>query len=164
VGALIEAPSFYPFLSGRENLRALAATGAPTPASRVDELLTLAPILTPNESEAELLTGSADPEAAAGILSAWTGAPVIVSLGAEGAVLSSGGQATRLPATKVTPVDTTGAGDALNGILAAELARGTPLEAALRWAMVGAALKTTRAGAQTGLPSRAAIAAHLAGC
>jgi ABC-2 type transport system ATP-binding protein len=41
VGALIEAPSFYPFLSGRENLRALAATGAPTPSTRVDELLTL---------------------------------------------------------------------------------------------------------------------------
>jgi ribokinase len=136
----------------------------PAPARPLlDELLTLAPILTPNESEAELLTGSADPEAAAGILSAWTGAPVIVSLGAEGAVLSAGGQATRLPATPVTPVDTTGAGDALNGILAAELARGAPLEAALRWAMVGAALKTTMAGAQAGLPSRAAIAAHLAG-
>ncbi|HYO43297.1 MAG TPA: ATP-binding cassette domain-containing protein [Candidatus Limnocylindrales bacterium] len=41
VGALIEAPSFYPFLSGRENLRALAATGAPTPSSRIDELLSL---------------------------------------------------------------------------------------------------------------------------
>jgi ABC-2 type transport system ATP-binding protein len=41
VGALIEAPSFYPFLSGRDNLRALAATGAPTPAARVDELLEL---------------------------------------------------------------------------------------------------------------------------
>jgi ABC-2 type transport system ATP-binding protein len=41
VGSLIESPSFYPFLSGRENLRALAATGAPTPATRVDELLTL---------------------------------------------------------------------------------------------------------------------------
>ncbi len=39
VGALIESPSFYPFLSGRENLRALAATGAPTPKGRVDELL-----------------------------------------------------------------------------------------------------------------------------
>ena len=39
VGALIEAPAFYPFLSGRENLRALAATGAPTPWSCVDELL-----------------------------------------------------------------------------------------------------------------------------
>jgi ABC-2 type transport system ATP-binding protein len=41
VGALIEAPSFYPYLSGRENLRALAATGAPTPAARADELLEL---------------------------------------------------------------------------------------------------------------------------
>jgi ABC-2 type transport system ATP-binding protein len=41
VGALIEAPSFYPFLSGRENLRSLAATGAPTPARRIDELLEL---------------------------------------------------------------------------------------------------------------------------
>jgi ribokinase len=137
----------------------------PAPARPLlEELLSLGPILTPNESEAELLTGSADPEAAAGILSAWTGAPAVVSLGAEGAVLSTGGRVTRLPATPVTPVDTTGAGDALNGILAAELARGAPLEAALRWAMVGAALKTTRAGAQTGLPSRAAIAAHLAGC
>ncbi|HEX5590678.1 MAG TPA: ATP-binding cassette domain-containing protein [Candidatus Limnocylindrales bacterium] len=41
VGSLIEAPSFYPYLSGRENLRALAATGAPTPAGRVGELLEL---------------------------------------------------------------------------------------------------------------------------
>ncbi len=41
VGALIESPSFYPFLSGRENLRALAATGAPTSKVRVDELLQL---------------------------------------------------------------------------------------------------------------------------
>ncbi len=65
------------------------------------------------------------------------------------------------PATPVTPLDTTGAGDALNGILAAELSRGSSLETALRWAMVGAALKTTQAGAQAGLPTRAAIAAHL---
>ena len=41
VGALIESPSFYPYLSGRENLRALAATGAPTPSQRVEELLEL---------------------------------------------------------------------------------------------------------------------------
>jgi ABC-2 type transport system ATP-binding protein len=39
VGALIESPSFYPFLSGRENLRALAATGAPVPKGRIDDLL-----------------------------------------------------------------------------------------------------------------------------
>ncbi|MES1239686.1 MAG: ATP-binding cassette domain-containing protein, partial [Chloroflexota bacterium] len=41
VGALIESPAFYPFLSGRENLRSLAATGAPVSAGRIDELLTL---------------------------------------------------------------------------------------------------------------------------
>ena len=41
VGALIESPSFYPYLSGRENLRALAATGAPTTPGRIDELLEL---------------------------------------------------------------------------------------------------------------------------
>jgi len=41
VGALIESPSFYPYLSGRENLRALAATGAPTTGSRIEELLEL---------------------------------------------------------------------------------------------------------------------------
>jgi ABC-2 type transport system ATP-binding protein len=41
VGALIETPAFYPYLSGRENLRVLAATGAPTPRSRVDEMLDL---------------------------------------------------------------------------------------------------------------------------
>ena len=41
VGAIIEAPAFYPYLSGRENLRALAATGASTPRSRIEELLEL---------------------------------------------------------------------------------------------------------------------------
>src|SRR4029077_9530333 len=41
VGALIESPAFYPYLSGRANLRALAATGAPTPKQRVDEVLEL---------------------------------------------------------------------------------------------------------------------------
>ena len=135
----------------------------PAPARPIaDEVLAMRPILTPNETEAELLTGAADPEAAARILSSRTGAPVIVSLGADGALLWSDGRASRLVAAPVNPVDTTGAGDALNGILAAELARGAPLEEALRWAMVGAALKTTKAGAQAGLPTRAEIAARIA--
>jgi ribokinase len=135
----------------------------PAPARPIaDEVLAMGPILTPNETEAEMLTGAADPEAAARILSSRTGAPVIVSLGADGALLWSDGRASRLVAAPVNPVDTTGAGDALNGILAAELARGAPLEEALRWAMVGAALKTTKAGAQAGLPTRAEIAARIA--
>jgi ribokinase len=135
----------------------------PAPARPIPaEILAAGPILTPNETEAAMLAGVADPEAAAGVLSRWTGAPVVVSLGADGALLWRPEGVVRLPATRVTPVDTTGAGDALNGILAAELARGASLEEALRWAMVGAALKTTQSGAQAGLPTRAVIAAHLA--
>ncbi len=134
----------------------------PAPARPIlDAILALAPILTPNETEAEMLTGESDPAAAAGVLSQRSGAPVVVTLGAEGALLWLEGRAEQLPATPVHPVDTTGAGDALNGILAAQLAAGATLREALRWAMVGAALKTTKAGAQAGLPSREDIAARL---
>lgn len=135
----------------------------PAPARPLaDDLLSVGPILTPNESEAEMLSGEHGPEAAARSLSRRTGAPVIVTLGADGALLLAEDGTERLPATPVQPVDTTGAGDALNGILAAELARGAGIREALRWAMVGAALKTTVAGAQAGLPSREAIAALVA--
>jgi ribokinase len=132
----------------------------PAPARPLPpQVLAAGPILTPNESEAEMLTGVGDAESAAAILGQRTGAPDVISLGSEGALLWSEGRAERLPATPVEPVDTTGAGDALNGILAAELAGGAELRDALRWAMAGAALKTTRAGARAGLPTRAAIEA-----
>ncbi len=135
----------------------------PAPARPLsDELLALGPILTPNETEAAMLSGSGSPEAAAAMLSERSGAPVIVTLGGDGALLYESGRSERLPVLKVEPVDTTGAGDALNGILAAELARGAELREALRWAMAGASIKTTISGAQAGLPSREAIARQLA--
>lgn len=134
----------------------------PAPARPIaDALMALRPILTPNEPEAESLSGEGDPERAARVLSARSGAPVIVTLGADGALLFDGAGSERLPAMRVEPVDTTGAGDALNGILAAELAAGAELREALRWAMVGAALKTTKGGAQAGLPTREAIGRHV---
>ncbi len=135
----------------------------PAPARPLsDDLLSLGPILTPNETEAASLSGERDPESAASALAERTGAPVIVTLGDEGALLFEGGQLERLPALPVEAVDTTGAGDALNGILAAELARGAELHEALRWALAGASLKTTVSGAQAGLPTREAIAARVA--
>ena len=134
----------------------------PAPARPLlDELYALGPILTPNASEARMLSGESDPRAAARVLSARSHGPVIVTLGADGALLWADGEAERLPALTVEPVDTTGAGDALNGILAAELAAGADLREALRWAIVGAALKTTKAGAQAGLPDREAIIERL---
>jgi ribokinase len=136
----------------------------PAPARLIpEEVLRAGAILTPNEVEAEVLTGEATPETAAAALAERTHAPVVVTLGAHGALLWSEGKAEHLSASPVRAVDTTGAGDALAGILAAELARGASLGDALRWAMCGAALKTTKPGARAGLPTRPDIAAFLAG-
>jgi ribokinase len=112
-------------------------------------------VLTPNRTEAAELSGEEDPAAAARVLSRRTGAAVLITLGAEGALLlEPGGSPVRLPATKVDVVDTTGAGDTVNGALAAELARGAPLEDAARFALAAAAISTTRPGARGGMPRR----------
>lgn len=146
--------------AAREGLRIVIN---PAPARQIPaELYDYGPILTPNRTEAEMLSGESEPAVAARVLAARTGAPVIVTLGGEGALLFEAGEAIGLSTLAVEPVDTTGAGDALNGILAAELARGAGLREALRWAMAGASMKTTVAGAQAGLPDREAIAARLA--
>ena len=111
-------------------------------------------ILTPNADEARELAGEEDVEAAARVLAERTGAAVLVTLGADGALLLDGGEAQRLPAPPVDVVDTTGAGDTVNGALAAELAAGRPLAEAVRFALAAAALSTTAAGARTGMPRR----------
>ena len=111
-------------------------------------------ILTPNADEACELAGEADPEAAARALAARTGAPVLVTLGAEGALLVDGDAVERVPAPAVEVVDTTGAGDAVNGALAAELAAGRPLREAARFALTAASLSTRTAGARAGMPRR----------
>ena len=130
----------------------------PAPARPLtDEMLDAGAILTPNATEAAMLTGSADPADAARRLSHRSGAPVVVTLGSQGALMCANGELTAFAASTVGSVDSTGAGDALNGILAAELARGVELEPALRWAMAGAALSTMQPGARAGMPDRIAI-------
>ena len=127
----------------------------PAPArTLLDELAALGPLLTPNATEAAALTGEDDPEAAAAALTARTGAAVLVTLGASGALLVDAGSCQHLPALQVTPVDTTGAGDTVNGVLAAELAAGRPLAAAARTAMAAAARSTLATGARAGMPRR----------
>ncbi len=106
------------------------------------------PITVPNEHEAAALTGIPEPERAARVLQAATGAPVIVTLGARGALLVDGDSAVLVDAPVVDVVDTTGAGDCLCGTLAAALADGHPLGAALERAVEAASLSTTTAGAR----------------
>jgi len=118
-------------------------------------------MLTPNADEARALAGVDDVEAAARALAVRTGAPVLVTLGADGALLLRGDAAERLPAPRVDVVDTTGAGDTVNGALAAELAAGRPLRDAARFALTAAALSTRAPGARAGMPRRDEVLAAL---
>jgi len=126
----------------------------PAPARPIpDELAALGPILTPNAGEARELTGEEEPEAAARALRERTGAPVLITLGADGALLVVD-EVAHIPAPRVQVVDTTGAGDTLNGALAAELAAGRDLREAAAFAVRVAALSTRVAGAREGMPRR----------
>ena len=117
-------------------------------------------ILTPNADEARALAPADDVERAARTLAARTSAPVLVTLGAAGALLHDG-TTQRLPTLAVEALDTTGAGDAMNGALAAELAAGRPLREAVRFALAAAALSTRAAGARAGMPRRDQVLAAL---
>src|SRR4051794_4919070 len=121
----------------------------PAPARALPvELLAAGPVLTPNEPEAAALSGEPDPEAAARALAARTGAPVVVTIGSRGALLADGDALERIPAPEVEAVDTTGAGDAFNGALAAALAGGAELAEAVRAAVAAAADSVRRPGAR----------------
>ena len=156
----------------------------PAPADDLGaETLSLADVLTPNETELALLVGGGtaddDPESAARHLlasGAWAdprltdrGAParmpaVVVTLGAAGAlIVQTGGAVVVAPAPAIHPVDTTGAGDTFNGALAAGLADGLDLADAVRRAVAAAAFSTTRPGARGGMPTRAELEGFLGG-
>jgi len=111
-------------------------------------------ILTPNADEACRLADANDPVAAATQLYRQTNAPVLVTLGARGGLLVDADGMEMLSAPTVKVVDTTGAGDAVNGALAAELATGTDLHDAVRFALAAATLSTRAAGAREGMPRR----------
>jgi ribokinase len=132
----------------------------PAPAQPLpDALLRRVYLLTPNETEAELLTGlPVHNEAAAGkaadALLARGVQNVIITLGARGALVAAQEGHVLVSGHKVKPVDTTGAGDVFNGTLAVALAEGKSLPDAARFACAAAAISVTRLGAQTSAPGR----------
>lgn len=135
----------------------------PAPACPLpDSLLRQIAVLTPNETEAEVLTGlkvTTEIEAAkaADVLRARGPETVIITLGANGAYVASRDLHERVPGYPVQPVDTTAAGDVFNGALAVALAGDRPLLDAVRFANAAAALSVTRLGAQPSAPTRRAI-------
>jgi ribokinase len=135
---------------------------APVREGIADDVWRLVDYLTPNEGEAERLSGiavrDAGSAAAAGRALRGRGVgAVIVTLGSQGSLACTARDDIRVPAFPVEAVDTTAAGDAFNGALGAALAGRDPLPDALRFASAAAALACTRRGAQPSLPSRAEV-------
>jgi ribokinase len=132
-----------------------------------EDFLALPHIITPNETEASLLSGitvtDLDTARQAGDrLLAMGCQTVIITLGAQGALLARRGEVRHFPAFPVTPVDATAAGDAFSGTLAAALFEGLVLDQAIVRANAAGALCVTKRGAQEALPTRQEIEALLA--
>ncbi len=134
----------------------------PAPAADLpDEILEKVSIITPNETEAERLTGiivtdELTAAEAADALHKRGIETVIITMGAMGAYLSDRSTGTRkiVPGFSVTAVDTTAAGDVFNGQLAVSLAEGSQLERAIVEAHGAAALSVQKLGAQSSIPRR----------
>ncbi len=139
----------------------------PAPAQPLDEeILGKVSVLTPNESEAEQLTGitvlrDADCQRAAEVLIQKGVGTVLITLGPRGVFVYGEGLSERVPGFEVEAVDSTAAGDVFNGALAVALAEGKPLDQAVLFASAAGALSVTRLGAQLSAPTREETEAFL---
>lgn len=139
----------------------------PAPATALsDELLSLVDMITPNETEAQILTGVSvktdeDAANAAAVLHAKGIATVLITLGSRGVWLSEQGRGQRIPGFRVEAVDTIAAGDTFNGALITALLEERPMADAVRFAHAAAAIAVTRRGAQPSVPWRDEIDSFL---
>ena len=143
---------------GKVVLNPAPAPAIPLPADVLDGV----DVIVPNQTELATMAGHAglsaigavDPDTAVALARGLPVAAVVVTLGADGAMVVTPSEATHVPAPTVAPVDTTAAGDAFCGALADALVDGADLVAAAGWAVRVGAASTMRSGAQPSLPTR----------
>jgi ribokinase len=163
-----------PIPAARRGLEIARAAGVvtilnPAPAATLDDaMLALCDFVTPNESEAEALTGLpvtsvAEAEQAADALLAKGVGAVVITLGGNGALYRDRARSVHVPVISAGPVvETTGAGDAFNGGFAVALAEGRDVVEAVRFGCATAGISVTRPGTAPAMPARAEIEALLA--
>ena len=139
----------------------------PAPARPLpNHLLVMTEIITPNETEAELLTGVKvdnldNADKAAQVLHQLGIPIVLITLGSRGVWLSEQGQGQHIAGFKVSARDSTAAGDTFNGALITGLLEGKSVRDAIPFAQAAAAISVTRLGAQTSIPSREEVTRFL---
>lgn len=163
-----------PIVAAQRGLEIARAAGVmtilnPAPAAKLsDEMLALCDYVTPNETEAETLTGLPvtsveEAKTAAGALLAKGVKAVVITLGDKGALYHDAKQSVHVPVISAGPVvETTGAGDAFNGGFAVALAEGRDVIDAVRFGCATAGISVTRPGTAPSMPARAEIDALLA--
>ena len=124
-------------------------------------------VLTPNETEASIISGMdvrdlVDAEATARALRNRGCQAVIITLGSQGVLVADDSGTRHIPSFKVDVIDTTGAGDAFNGALAAALGEGMGLHEACRYANAAAAISVTRLGTSVATARRDEVTEFLA--
>ncbi|WP_017620248.1 ribokinase [Nocardiopsis gilva] len=136
----------------------------PAPARELpDELLDAVDLIVPNQHEAAAITGETEPRRALDALLQRV-PEAIITLGEDGSIHGRrGAEPVTVPADKVTPVDTTAAGDTFCGAFAVARAEGRAPADALRFASAASALSVQRQGAGTSMPTRAEIDSFIAG-
>lgn len=135
----------------------------PAPAATLsDKLLNQLYMITPNETEAEFITGIKITNdflavEAAKKLNKMGVKNVVITLGKKGALLYENGKSQMIPAYKVNATDTTAAGDVFNGALCVALSEGKSFEEAIKFSCKASAISVTRSGAQASVPKRLEI-------